>query len=699
MNFFKELQRRNVIKAGLAYLVTSWIILQIASLLFPILQIDIKFQKWLLIALLIGFPLWIIFAYIYDWTPEGFKKTADEDEAITTGLPSKNISTRYIILGLSIALVLLIADKVFNIALGEDIKSSEIKTIAVLPFQHDSETNEDEFFTRGVHEDIMTKLAGVKDFRIIAKSTIMPLKDFEGDLKKLGEELKAQYFLEGTVRKWKDDIRMTVQLIESSTNQAIWSHEYSGKLTNVLELQATIANVITQKLKANLSKKEKKDIGEFPTSIVSAYEDFLKARDILNNPRKTNQEINQAVLLLKKSVEADPNFTNAWSLLVEAYSEEYRNLSRLDGNEEEMAKAKENAQLALNTAKQLAPNQWEVLAEEGFYLLNIEKDKIAALKAFEKAVEQNPSDLASMRELAFIYLTLADLEKGTSILENAFTVAPNNGLISYGLTFMYEFQGAYDKMVPLMERLFEIFPEEKHYLVEAKYYKFLKDGSLSSYKEFENIVKETNAENPWDERALKNMDMIVAMFNNEFEQYHEDWKGKNNNHIKDHGDWMCPLVANDYINQARVLITHDENEDANEIMEEVSEIVLRPVNPNSICVFNPDVYLPKLDFLRGEKSVAKEKIEALVLPTLQNKNFPTGAVERSVLLQAMDLIEPERVYYFYEQIVKNTLSMTSFESICADPWTYPNLLKDPRFISEVKADGRFVDFLKTYNFL
>ena len=128
-------------------------------------------------------------------------------------------------------------------------------------------------------------------------------------------------------------------------------------------------------------------------------------------------------------------------------------------------------------------------------------------------------------------------------------------------------------------------------------------------------------------------------------------------------------------------------------------MVLKPINPFSVCVFNPQVYLPKLDYLSGEKALAAEKIEKLTIPVLQNESFPLGAVERSVLLQAIDLIMPEKVFYYYEQIVKNSISMTSFESICADPWTYPNLIKEPRFVEEVRKDGRFVEFLETFGFL
>lgn len=699
MKLFRELKRRNVFRAALAYLVTSWVILQIVAILFPILQIDMVYQRYALIALIIGFPIWLVFAWIYEWTPDGFRQTPNVADENTDSKYENRRSTRYIIMGLSLALILLVADKIFMFTTPESVTPSGIRTIAVLPFSHQSAEETDEFFTSGVHEDLMTKLAGVKDFRIIAKSSVMPYKDYEGDLKEVGDKLKADYIMLGSVRRWNDQIRMTVQLIESSTNQAVWSNEYDGKLENVFDLQANIATTITTKLQANLSRQEAQDLEAAPTSVLAAYDDYLKARELLNKPRSTYEDILEAIKLLEKAVKADDKFVNAWSMLVLAQGEVYQQLSKAGGHEEELAAVKARAVEAMEKARSLAPENWYLRRQEGIFYMSIEQDNLAAVSSFQKAIEQNPSDVVSMAKLAQLYFVFGKMDESIALLEEAFKISPTSGFIAYSLTYAYELNGEYDKMVPFLERLFELNPDQQHYLVEARYYQFLSDGKISSFREFQNSVEDTDAENPWDERAIKNMDMVVAMFNGEFDQYHQDWQGKHAQHIENHGDWMCPLVANDHLNHARLLIGHHNSAEASEILEEVRAIKLKPINPNSVCIFNPDVYLPKLDYLSGMETNAREELEAIALPVLQNESFPLGAVERSVLLQSVDLIYPEKVYYYYEQIVKNTISMTSFESICADPWTYPNLIKDKRFIAEVRKDGRFVEFLNSFGFL
>jgi TolB-like protein len=699
MKLIKELQRRNVFKGALAYVVFSWLLLQIVSIVFPILQIAMAYQRWVFIALLIGFPIWLVISWIYEWTPEGIRATADAEEAQPPQPQAKTRSARYIIFGLTLALALLLADKAFNLTDSVAGEGGKLSTIAVLPFTHQSASEEDTFFTEGVHEDLMTRLAGVKEFRIMSKSSVLPYREYEGDLKEVGRKLNADFIMQGSVRRWQDEIRISIQFIESQTDQVVWSHEYNGRLENLFALQADIATVISEKLQANLSLDEARELEAAPTENLAAYDDYLRARNLLNQPRASYEDITTAIALLENAVKADAGFVKAWALLVTANGEAYNQLSKLEGQEARMQEVREASELALEKAKSLAPSSWDVLSEEGVYYMLIEKDPLKALKAFEQALEQNPSDVLTMRNLSQLYVSFGELDKALDILERAFTLTQTNGFISYGLSFIYELKGEYGKMVPFLERLAELYPEQKHYLVEAAYYKFLESGSQEAFESFRQRVETSNAENPWDERAIKNMEMTVAMFSGEFDAYHRDWKGKHQAHIADHGDWMCPLVANDFINQSRLLLEHQQEGEAAAILEEVRNIVLKPINPNSVCVFNPQVYLPKVDFLSGEPEVAAQKIEALALPVLQNESFPLGAVERSVLLQAVDLILPEKVYYYYEQVVKQTISMTSFESICADPWNYPNLIKDPRFIAEIRQDGRFVDFLQANGFL
>ncbi|MCE7997132.1 MAG: hypothetical protein HEP71_34550 [Roseivirga sp.] len=698
LRLFKELQRRNVVKAAISFVVLSYALLEIATILTPIVGLDKSYTRILLIILIVVFPFWLIFAYIYEWTPEGFKQTdkVPEEESLHKATDRK--LNHYIIGGLCIIIALLIVDRVFNFS-GDIIQSSKENIIVVLPFSHQSQEENDEFFTEGIYDDVIIKLLAVKNFRIISKSVAAEYKDLKGDMKVLGKRFNASYVLTGAVRKYQQQVRITAQLTSTANNQTVWSDEYDAELKNVFELQSNIATEIAKKLQASLTTKEKKDIESVPTKVLSAYEDYLRARYMVNQPRATFDVLQEGVRLLNKAVEADPQFAQAWVLLGQVHSVRYSMLIR-DPNRKEEARLADKATIdALERAKKLSPDSWELLSEEGFYLKNVKNDQLGALKAFEKAVEQNPSDAVSMRELSHIYTFLGEPKKSIEVLEKAFKVTQSNGSISVGLTFAYEIMGEYAKMIPMLEKLAEFYPKEKHYLVEAKYYQFLLDGKLSSFLAFKETVENTQTEFPWDERAVKNKEMVVAMFNNEFDAYHEDWKGHMSAHTRSHNEWICPMVANDNINHARLMLQMGDAKEGQQLLQQVKNIVLKPINHFSVCTFDPEVYLPKLDFLAGDKELAKEKLEEIAMKVIPNKSFPTGAVERAVLVQAADLVYPEKAYSYYKQITDNFISFLSFEAICADPWTYPNLIRDPRFIEEVKTDGRFVEFLTKFGFL
>lgn len=698
LRLFKELKRRNVVKAAISFVVLSYALLEIATILTPILGLDKGYTRILLIILIIIFPFWLVFAYIYEWTPEGFKQTdkVPEEESLHKATDRK--LNHYIIGGLSIIIALLIVDRVFDFS-GDIIQSSKENIIVVLPFSHQSQEENDEFFTEGIYDDVIIKLLAVKNFRIISKSVAAEYKDLKGDMKVLGKRFNANYVLTGSVRKYQQQVRVTAQLTSTANNQTVWSDEYDEQMKNVFELQSNIATEIAKKLQASLTTKEKEDIESVPTKVLSAYEDYLRARYMVNQPRVTFDVLQEGVRLLNKAVEADPQFAQAWILLGQVHSVRYSMLIR-DPNLKEEARLADKATIdALEKAKKLSPDSWELLSEEGFYLKNVKNDQLGALKAFEKAVEQNPSDAVSMRELSQLYTFLGEPKKSIEVLEKAFKVTQSNGSISVGLTFAYEIMGEYAKMIPMLEKLAEFYPKEKHYLVEAKYYQFLLDGKLSSFLAFKETVENTQTEFPWDERAVKNKEMVVAMFNNEFDSYHEDWKGHMSAHTRSHNEWICPMVANDNINHARLMLQMGDAKEGQQLLQQVKNIVLKPINHFSVCTFDPEVYLPKLDFLAGDKELAKEKLEEIAMKVVPNKSFPTGAVERAVLVQAADLVYPEKAYSYYKQITDNSISFLSFEAICADPWTYPNLIRDPRFIEEVKTDGRFIEFLKKFGFL
>ncbi len=699
MKFFKELQRRNVIKAAISYLVLAFALLEAADIIFPIIGVTQIAVQYLLLVAVVFFPIWLIFAYVYEWTPTGFRKTDNvkEDESVHQST-SKRLN-QWIIGGLLLAVGLLIVDRIFNVSAGLIEAEPKVSTIAILPFSNESPDSDNEFFASGIHSDVLVKLSAIKDFRIISRASVMQFKDFEGDLSELGDRLNAKYILEGAVRRLNNQVRISTQLIEVEYNQVIWSDQYDEELENVFELQSRIATQISDKLQANLSQSETQDIELPPTTILSAYDDYLKANFILDKPRPVYDDIINAIGLLENAVEADPKFGRAWTKLVQANSELYNILNRAGDREEELRVTGDKVELSLQKAKELSPEGWQVLQEEAAYTLNVKNDQIEALKLFEKALERNPSDVYSMFQLSKLYSYFGNPDKSTLMVERAFELSQTSGPFGFFLTIGYEMMGDYEKLIAHLERLLELYPEDDTYPVDIAYFKFLMDGKLSSFEEFENVLKASTAIHPWDERVLKNRGMVVAMFNNEFDEYHENWNGKFESHQKSHGDRVCPMVANDYTNHARIMMKHDRLEEAHDIIEHVKTIAIMPVNLNSLCQFNSQTFLPKLDLMAGDTLTAKQKLEQIALEAMQNESFPIGAVEKTVVLQTADLVAPEKVYYYYELVTKKSKSLTSFASICADPWTYPNLLKDPEFIEEVKADGRFVEFLRHFGFL
>ena len=681
-------------------MVFAYAILEIANLLFPIVGIDKASIKIVLVVLVIAFPMWVIFAYIYEWTPEGFKKTDSVPGEESHYKSTSRKLNHYIIAGLSLIIVLMVVDRVFDLS-GDLMKpKTQTSIIAVLPFSHESSDTDAEFFTSGIHSDVMTRLSGVKSFRIIASSAVAQFKDYEGDLKEIGKRLDANYALQGAVRRNEKKVRVTTQLVDTRNNQTVWSKVYDGELEDVFELQSDIASQISVELQANLTKSEKEDLERVPTKNVKAYDDYLLARYIVNQPNATYEDYQKGVGLLNSAVAADPKFAKAWTLLLQVHSARYDVLKRDQSKVKEAEEAKSATYKAFETAKQLAPNSAEVYTEQGFLKKYIEGDQSGALSAFEKAIELNPSDYISLKEVSFLYTYFDQPEKSKEALEKAHLLTQDNGQISFQLTLAYEMMGEYDKMVPVLEKLAKYYPDEKHYGVEAKYYQFLNDGQLSSFNKFKETIENTTTEFPWDERAVKNKAMVVAMFNNEFDEYHDTWKGHMAAHTASgHNGWVCPMVANDNLNQARLVLKMGDPRLGRKMLKEVEDIVLKPINLYSVCTFNPDIYLPKLDYLKGEAELAKRKLDEVALTVIRNKSFPTGAVERAVLVQAADMIDPEKVYTYYKEVTENTISFISFEGICADPWTYPNLIADPRFQAEVREDGRFVEFLSNFGFL
>ncbi|HLE55803.1 MAG TPA: hypothetical protein VJB15_01835, partial [Rhodothermia bacterium] len=578
--------------------------------------------------------------------------------------------------------------------------ASPPKTIAVLPFRNLSADPDNAFFAQGVHEDVMTKLAGLRGLRVISRTSVMRFDEHEGNLRDIGKRLGARYVVEGSVRREANQVRVTANLVDTATDQTLWSASYDRELLSVFALQSAIAQEIAAKLEAQMSPDERRRLDEVPTVVVAAYDDFIKARRILHGSSVEPPKLQEAIDHLGRATTADPQFAEGWALLARARSDRVKMLRGLDDREAEAKVAAAEARAALDRARALAPGAVSTLRAEGYFHETVEKDTIKALHSFDKALAIVPDDSETLHFQAIIYFNVGRIEDVVANMERAYAVDNANGLLVYGLTFAYEASRQYAKMGPFFERLLELEPEKTHYGVQAKYFQFLADGRLASFHALEEAIRNLRKTDRCDLRSVQNREMGIALVNKDFARYAKNWEGKWDRHYRGHGNWACPLQTNEEANHAYLLLEYGDTELARRIIERARNSTKQPLTEKSgICIFDQDAFRAKLDFMNGDPAVARRKFDEAVVKILRNDAFPTGPVERAVLLETADMVAPDRVYTLYREIVGGRVSLLGLEHVCANPWTYPNLLKDPRFIAEVRKDGRFVEFLESYGFI
>jgi len=572
-------------------------------------------------------------------------------------------------------------------------------TIAVLPFENLSADEDDAFFARGVHEDVMTRLAGLDDLTVISRTSVMNYGGGDLDLREIGDRLGAQFIVEGSVRRAGDAVRVSAQLIDAATDRTLWSENYDRELLDVFAVQSAIAQEIAGTLQARISPEERIQLDTVPTVVIAAYDDYIKARALLGSFFLRYKQIERAIDLLHAATAADPDFADGWALLSRAHSEQVKKLREFDDRESDIEQATIAADTALKAAQRLNPDGVETLKAEGRFYHEVERDTVNAMRSLDKALAVMPNDSETLMYQSMLYMQLQQIEPALDNLERAYAIDSGNGLVAYGLSFAYELSGRYAELASFYERLLELDPERTHLGVEALYYRFLADGSLESFQAYETALATVQRTDQCDPRSIQNNEMVVAMFNGEFDAYAEAWAGKWDRHHAGHGNWACPAQINDEANQANLLIKNGDIEQARAIIATARESTTRPYTEMSMCIFDRAAYLPKLDFMSGNPVLARREFDDALVTILRNDTFPRGAVEKSVLLETADMVAPDRVYSVYREIIDDPISMVSMETVCANPWTYPNLLKDPRFVEDVRTDGRFVDFLEHYGLI
>ena len=313
MAFLNEIKRRGVFQMGVAYLVGSWLIVQVSDILLPIFEAPDWTMRMLVLLLAVGFPISLVLSWFYNVTPEGFVPDGDiprgkEDAAF----PGQRLN--YIIIGVLAAAVLLFAlDKFFwKTKLPFEDVSGPV-SIAVLPFRNLSGDIANEPFTHGIHDDLLTQLSGISALNTISRTTVMGYGNSDLSIPRIAEELDVHVVLEGGVQRSGDRIRVNSQLIDGESDVHLWAETYDYLLTaeNIFSIQSEISRSIAETLNATLSVDEERALEQIPTSSLEAWEAYASGRSLLGSTSDRDQVL--ALDQFTRATELDPEFAAAWA--------------------------------------------------------------------------------------------------------------------------------------------------------------------------------------------------------------------------------------------------------------------------------------------------------------------------------------------------------------------------------------------------
>ncbi len=324
-DFFAELKRRKVYRVAFAYTVAGWLIIQIATQVFPPLEIPNWIVKLTIAVVVIGFPIALISSWAFDFTMQGIKRTEEIEEPIAASVPEKSI--------------------------------------AVLPFENLSDDQRNTYLADGIQDDILSNLAKVADLKVISRTSVRQYRGSSRNLREIGDTLGVAHILEGTVRRVDNRVRVVAQLINARTDSHIWSDTFDRELTDLFELQSELAQKIATALRANISPREKAGLQVHPTAHLDAYDLYLQARDLFRwsgagDPRTHGEK---AVELLDQALARDPEFALAHALASRFHSELH--WFGFDRCSQRIARAKAEAERAL----QLRPEMGDAHLALAYY--------------------------------------------------------------------------------------------------------------------------------------------------------------------------------------------------------------------------------------------------------------------------------------------------------------------------------------------
>jgi len=434
MSLVAELKRRNVFRVALFYIVAAWLIIQVAETVLPVFGVPDLFLRGIIVVLAIGFVPALVFSWAFELTPDGLKREKDvEVEPATKQRTASRLNWATLIAAV-LAISVIVADRMLPAPATTPSPSTETAaaqadgpaplvdqpdgaSIAVLPFLNMSPDADNAYFADGISEELLNILAGIDGLKVASRTSAFSFRGSERPIPEIAGALGVRYVLEGSVRKQGERVRITSQLIDADSDAHLWSESYERELTDIFRVQENIARAITGELKGLLVAAPV--TVDAPTDNLQAYQHFLRGRSLFYQ----RVSLDTAIAELRRAVELDPEFAQAWAFLAAAEWVVGRGGYATDMSRKDVLR---RAHETLDRALALDESIPIAKALKGVLLLESGTGEAIdqGLRLLEEAAAVPSPDTTSSMWYALNLVELGKIERAFDLLEQAYAADP-----------------------------------------------------------------------------------------------------------------------------------------------------------------------------------------------------------------------------------------------------------------------------------
>ena len=467
--FLTELKRRKVYRVAVAYAIVAWLLIQAASILFPTFEAPLWVMKVFVTAVILGFPVALILAWVFELTPQGIRRSEQaaprESKICKAGRNWTAIIVASVLLTVVAGIVVFWRSNILRLENRRSEIAPASHAIVVLPFENASNDPNAEYLAEGISETLINSLNELRNLRVIARATAFQYKGKQVDPERIGRELGVRAVVSGRVRQVQDALSIQVDLIDATNGTQLWGQSYDGKLSDALAVKQAIAREVTGKLKLRLSGEEERRLMQRDTVNAAAYQFYLKGRYFWN--QRTADGLEKGIGYFRKAIEADPGYALAYVGLADSYNFLGAFGIAILSPDEAMPKAKSAALKALEVDDSLS----EAHASLAFVELYYEWDWAGAEKSFRRAIELNPNYAPAYQWYSHLLMSGGRTSDAISAAKRAAEIDPLSLPAVLNVGWQYHWAREYDSAVEQLRRVLQINPnfEQAHWALGLAY--------------------------------------------------------------------------------------------------------------------------------------------------------------------------------------------------------------------------------------